>query len=207
MCFNRKVQLTAGMLALQDALQDLLKRSKEQSKELLKCKQEEKRKQEEARALRSGLEASSHACTGFAALESLGTAYKFLRDKRSEPGGCSGDVQKFLRLENILREHQAHRSFAEVLEVAANSAQYRAAGLRGELRLAQQEIEENVAACHKKRLHQIDDIQDLPDEVKQEIQKRNLIRSKVAKELRDELIKLQETLKTATGIALPRRSF
>jgi hypothetical protein len=31
MCFNRKVQLTAGMLALQD----LLKRSKEQSKELL----------------------------------------------------------------------------------------------------------------------------------------------------------------------------
>ena len=167
---------------------------------------EEKRKQEEALALRSWPEASRHACTGFAALESLGTAYKFLRDKRSEPGGCSGDVQKFLRLERILREHQAHRSFAKELKDVAKSATDRAAELRGRLRLAQKKINDVVVACHK-RQDQIDDIQDLPDEVKQEIQKRNLIRSKVAKELRDELIKLQETLKTATGIALPRRSF
>jgi hypothetical protein len=171
-----------------------------------KRKQEEERKQEEALALRSWPEASSHACTGFAALESLGTAYKFLRDKRSEPEGCSGDVQKFLRLEKILREHQAHRSFAKELEDAAKSANDRAARLREELRRIQQEIQNDVAACHT-RQDQIDDIQDLPDEVKQKIQKRNLIRSQVTKELRDELIKLQDTLKTATGIALPRRNF
>jgi hypothetical protein len=37
-----------------------------------KRKQEEKHRQEGARALRSGLEASRHACTGFAALEAMG---------------------------------------------------------------------------------------------------------------------------------------
>ena len=167
---------------------------------------EEKRKQEEALALRSWPEASRHACTGFAALESLGTAYKFLRDKRSEPGGCSGDVQKFLRLEKILREHQAHRSFAKELEDVAKSATDRAAELRGRLRLAQKKIQSVVVACPK-RQDQIDHIHDLPDEVKHKIQERNVTRSEITKELRDELIKLEDTLKTVTGIALPRRSF
>ncbi len=169
-----------------------------------KRKQAEKHKQEQA--LRVGAEASSHARTAFASLELLGTAYQALRDQRSEPGGCRGDVGVFVRLVDILRQHQAHRRLAEELEDAAKSANDRAARLREELRRIQQEIQNDVAACHK-RQDQIDDIQDLPDEVKQMIQERNLIRSEITKKLRDELIKLQGTLKTATGIALPRRSF
>jgi hypothetical protein len=167
---------------------------------------EEKHKQEEA--LRVGAKASSHARTTFASLELLGTAYQFLQDKRSEPGGSRGDVEDFVRLVNILRQHQAHRSLAKELEDAAQLAQDRAAELRGELRRTQQEIQNDVTACHE-RLGQpkIEHIQDLPCEVKQKIHNRDLKRSFVAKELRTVLCKLQDTLQTAMGIALPRYSF
>ena len=167
-----------------------------------KRKQEEKHKQEEA--LRVGAAASSHARSAFASLELLGTAYQSLRDKRSEPGGCRGDVEVFVRLVDILRQHQTHRSLAKELEDSANSAQGRAAELRGELRRTQQEIQNDVAACHE-RLGQpkIEYIQDLPCEVKQKIHNRDLKRSFVAKELRAVVCKLQDTLQTATGIALP----
>jgi hypothetical protein len=160
-------------------------------------KQEEKRKQEGA--LRVRAEASSHARTAFASLESLGTAYQFLRDKQLEPGGCRGDIDEvFVRLVDILRQHQAHRSLAKQLEDAAKSAQDRAAELRGELRRTQQGIQNDVAACHERLGQQkIEAIQDLPCEVKQKIQNRDLKRSSVAKELRTVLCKLRSTLKTA----------
>jgi DNA repair exonuclease SbcCD ATPase subunit len=171
-----------------------------------KRKQEEKHKQEEA--LRVGAEASSHARTALASLELLGTAYRFLRDKRSEPGGCRGDVEVFVRLVDILRQHPSHGSLAKELEDAAKSAQDRAAELRGELRRTQQEIQNDVAACHERLGQQkIEHIQDLPCEVKQKIHSRDLKRSFVAKELRAVICKLQDTLQTAMGIALPRYSF
>jgi hypothetical protein len=87
-----------------------------------------------------------------------------------------------------------------LVEDAAKSAQDRAAELRGELRLTQQEIQKDVAACHERLGQQkIEDIQDLPCEVKEMIQNRDLKRSRVAKELRAVLCKLQDTLKTATA--------
>ncbi len=154
-------------------------------------------------ALRVGAEASSHARTAFASLELLGTAYQALRDQRSEPGGCRGDVGVFVRLVDILRQHQAHRRLAEELEDAAKSAQDRAAELRGELRRTQQEIQNDVAGSHERLGQQkIEDMQDLPCEVKQKIHNRDLKRSRIAKELRTVLCKLHETLQTATGIAL-----
>jgi len=137
-------------------------------------KQEEKREQEGA--LRLKAEASSHARTAFASLESLGTAYQFLRDKHLEPDGCREDVDEvFVRLVDILRQHQAHRSLVKELEDAAKSAQDRAAELRGELRRIQQEIQNDVAACHERLGQQnIEAIQDLPCEVIQKIQNRDL---------------------------------
>jgi tetratricopeptide (TPR) repeat protein len=154
-------------------------------------------------ALRVGAEASSHARTAFASLELLGTAYQALRDQRSEPGGCRGDVGVFVRLVDILRQHQAHRRLAEELEDAAKSAQDRAAELRGELRRTQQEIQNDVAGSHERLGQQkIEDMQDLPCEVKQKIHNRDLKRSRIAKELRTVLCKLHDTLQTATGIAL-----
>ena len=183
-------------------------RESQQEERRRELEEEEKRKQEEKHkqegALRVGAEASSHARSAFASLELLGTAYQSLRDKRSEPGGCRGDVEVFVRLVDILRQHQTHRSLAKELDDTANSAQGRAAELRGELRRTQQEIQNDVAACHE-RLGQpkIEYIQDLPCEVKQKIHNRDLKRSFVAKELRAVVCKLQDTLQTATGIALP----
>jgi hypothetical protein len=59
-----------------------------------------------------------------------------------------------------------------------------------------------VAACHERLGQQkIEDIQDLPCEVKQKIHNRDLKRSRVAKELRAVLCKLQDMLKTATAVA------
>ena len=175
--------------------------SRRELEEEEKRKQAEKHKQEQA--LRVGAEASSHARTAFASLELLGTAYQALRDQRSEPGGCRGDVGVFVRLVDILRQHQAHRRLAEELEDAAKSAQDRAAELRGELRRTQQEIQNDVAGSHERLGQQkIEDMQDLPCEVKQKIHNRDLKRSRIAKELRTVLCKLHETLQTATGIAL-----
>lgn len=180
--------------------------SRRELEEEEKRKQEEKHKQEEA--LRVAAEASSHARTAFASLELLGTAYQALRDQRSEPGGCCGDVGVFVRLVDILRQHQAHRSLAEELEDAAKSARDRAAELREELRRTQQEIQNDVAGCHDRLGQQkIEDMQDLPCEVKQKIHNRDLKRSRVAKELRTVLCKLQDTLQTATGITLSRCNF
>jgi hypothetical protein len=103
---------------------------------------------------------------------------------------------------DILRQHQAHRRLAEELEDAAKSAQDRAAELRGELRRTQQEIQNDVAGSHERLGQQkIEDMQDLPCEVKQKIHNRDLKRSRVAKELRAVLCKLQDTLKTATAVA------
>ena len=175
--------------------------SRRELEEEEKRKQAEKHKQEQA--LRVGAEASSHARTAFASLELLGTAYQALRDQRSEPGGCRGDVGVFVRLVDILRQHQAHRRLAEELEDAAKSAQDRAAELRGELRRTQQEIQNDVAGSHERLGQQkIEDMQDLPCEVKQKIHNRDLKRSRIAKELRTVLCKLHDTLQTATGIAL-----
>ena len=178
--------------------EESLSRRELEEEEPRKRKQEEKHKQEGA--ARVGAEASSHARSAFASLDSLGKAYQILRDTRLEPGGCRGDVEIFVRLVDILRQHKAHRSLAKELEDAAKSAQDRAAELRQELRRAQQEIHNDVAECHE-RLGQpkIEHTQDLPCEVTQKIHNRDLKRSRVAKELRAVLCKLQGTLKKGGG--------
>ena len=74
------------------------------------------------------------------------------------------------------------------------------AELREELSRTQQSIQNDVAACHERLGQQkIEDIQDLPCEVKQKIHNRDLKPSRVDKELRAELCKLQDTLQMATA--------
>jgi len=130
------------------------------------------------------LAASKHALAGLSSLRSLGEAYRLVQDQR---GKSDETIKVFDSLVDILKRDRASQSVAKVkVDVnKSDGAKHKAAKQREDLRRSQRTIHDEVAKIvqnlNKKVIQSMDA---LPEEVKQTIGRRDIMRSRHAQHLR-----------------------
>jgi len=130
------------------------------------------------------LAASKHALAGLSSLRSLGEAYRLVQDQR---GKSDETIKVFDSLVDILKRDRASQSVAKVkVDVnKSDGAKHKAAKQREDLRRSQRTIHDEVAKIvqnlNKKVIQSMDA---LPEEVKQTIGRRDIMRSCHAQHLR-----------------------
>jgi len=123
------------------------------------------------------LAASKHAFAGLVSLKALGEAYRLVQDQRSKGGET---IKVFDSLVDILKQNPANHSMATVKMNAQQitEAEQKAAEQHEDLRRSQRTIQDKVAqiveSMDKKVIQSIDA---LPEEVKQTIAHRDIMRS------------------------------
>ena len=147
-------------------------------------------------------EAPRHARDSFDSLRSLGRAHQFVRGQRSRRQGLEAPLKAFERLVELLQEGRDPRDVkdvrqhAEALRSAAGTGERVAATLREALGAGQREIQHLVAASvqgwDKSQIESLRELHELPEEVKQKMQNRDLLRARHAQELRSALQDLSQ---------------
>jgi len=130
------------------------------------------------------LAASKHALVGSSSLKSLGEAYRLVQDQRSKGGET---IKVFDSLVDILKQNRANQSVVkakvDVQQIA--EVEQKAATQREDLRRSQRTIQDEVAKIVPSLdTKVIQSMEALPQEVKQTIGNRDMMRSRHVQHLR-----------------------